>query len=219
MLLAKGLYFIFWGLLVAVLTTAQLVISADTQRFAEFAFGGGLAGIVAGTWRLRQARLNDAGMSAVAWQARARTALWCAGLTGYFGAFFLLWQRLPENSYLLANAAGFVGAGIAFLIALSRAISAMASATGERDLVVESKLFSAGNVALLLVPFVCVAVFVLRMVVTYEADPLQVLRFLAVKAGVWVTTVMLLPFALTASLVWVAKDAVVRRLMRIGSPD
>ncbi len=209
----QGLYFIFWGLIVAVLAGTQLVTSPGTQRFVEFFLCGGFAAIIAGTYRLRQARLSAAGANAAVWRSRVNVAVWCAGLTGYFGLFFLLWRRLPANSYLLLNAAGSVGAGIAFLIALSRAITAMASATGDRELVVESKLFGAGNVVLLLVPFLGATAFVLRMVYAYGADPLQVLQYLVRKAGLVATTVLLLPFALTASLAWVAKDAVVRRLM------
>jgi len=54
--LAQGFYFIFWGLLVTVLTAAQLLMPIEISPFAELFLGVGVLATLIGSWRLYQVR-------------------------------------------------------------------------------------------------------------------------------------------------------------------
>ena len=77
--LTQGFYFVIWGLLVTVLTSALLMILTEILPFAELFLGLGVLATVVGSWRLYQVRsLGNL------WQRRTRTTLALAGLMMYF---------------------------------------------------------------------------------------------------------------------------------------
>lgn len=213
--LVQGFYFIFWGLLVAVLTGVQLVTVSETQRLLQAFLGAGVIAALVGAWRLRQARFDVAGMSLVArrWNRRARETLVAAALMAYFSVFFLLWRCVPGSGFLLTNTFAFLGVGILFVIALNRAIAALAGVIENRDLGVEAKLFGAGNLVFSLLPFVTLMGYACVVALRNQVSALDVLQVLAIRANLVVILVMLLPFSLSLSLVWIAKDAALRRLI------
>src|SRR5258708_27730136 len=96
--LAQGFYFIFWGLLLTVLTGAQLLMPIDMPPFAESFLGVGVLATLLGSWRLYQVRsLGEM------WRRRIRVAFTLAMLMEYFCIFFYLWRRAPLSVYLLRN--------------------------------------------------------------------------------------------------------------------
>jgi len=205
--LAQGLYFIFWGLLLAVVVGAQIVIVLWRHTFAELFLGAGVLAVLAGTWRLRQARLD------AAWQATMRWPWRWAVLTTYFCVVFYMWRRVPLQPYLQTNALGFLACGIAYLISLSGAVGALTRRLGRTDLARESRWFGAVSVTLLLAPAVAALGYVGVMAVRHDENPL--LQFQELLG--WITgpvmLVLLLPLSLTLGMVWAAKDATLRRLM------
>lgn len=218
--LVQGFYFVFWGLLVAVVAGAQLAIVLAPQRLLEAFLGGGVLATLVGTWRLQQVRLESTSPVEVGarWRGRIRATVWLSASMVYFGGIFLLWRRAPTNLYLSANALAFVGAGIGFIVLLNRAIAAMAAAFDHHELAVESKIYGAGNIAFLLLPFFGVGAFVLTAVITKGASPVDALQFLLVRTTLFPFIIVLLPFSLSLSLVWVAKDATLRRLAAVNRP-
>ena len=54
--LAQGFYFIFWGLLLTVLTGVELLMLIDMPPFAESLLGVGVLTTLIGSWRLYQVR-------------------------------------------------------------------------------------------------------------------------------------------------------------------
>lgn len=211
--LAQGFYFIFWGLLVAVVVGAQVLVAPGLRTFAELFLGGGVAATLVGTWRLHQAS-----SLAEPWTKRTPILLALAGLLAYFCVFFYLWRRLPTSTYLLANVLAFIVTGILYVIMFSRTVSALATVFGRRGLALESQAFSAGNIGLLLLPFAGAILYVMVMAVIHKSNPLSQLQFLLGRANLWVLLVVLLPFSLTLSLAWACKDAVLRQLASAG-PD
>ena len=205
--LAQGFYFIFWGLLTAVLVGSQLLMALGTRTFAEIFLGAGVLATLVGTWRLYQVRtLGEA------WTSRTGAALSVAALMTYFCLFFYLWRRLPTNTYLMSNALAFIVTGILYVILFGRAVAAMATAFGRRNLALESQVFSAGNIGLLLLPFICALAYVLIMAAANKTSPLGELLFLLERANLLVVVVLLLPFSLTLSLAWACKDSILRQL-------
>jgi hypothetical protein len=211
--LAQGFYFVFWGLLLTVLTGVELLMLIDMPPFAESLLGVGVLTTLIGSWRLYQVR--SLGES---WRQRIRWTFGLAMLMGYFCLFFYLWRRVPMSMYLLGNVLAFAAAGIVYVIAFNRVVAALATALGRKDMVFESRMFGSGNVGLLLLPFACVIAYIIGMAVFQHSDPLSELRFLLGRANLLIIVVLLLPFSLTLSLAWSCKDAVLRQLSALDHP-
>jgi hypothetical protein len=208
--LTQGFYFIFWGLLVTVLTAAQLLMPIEIPPFAELFLGAGVLATLIGSWRLYQVRsLGEL------WHKRVRRTLAVAGLLAYFCLFFYLWRRAPQSTYLMGNMLAFAAAGICYVIAFNRVVAALALALGRKDMALESRMFGSGNIGLLLVPFACVVAYIIGMAVFQRSDPLAELRFVLSRANLVVIILLLLPFSLTLSLAWSCKDAVLRQLSKL----
>jgi hypothetical protein len=204
--LAQGLYFIFWGLLLAVIVGAQIVIVLWLRTFAELFLGAGVLAVLAGSWRLRQVRLD------VGWQASARRTLGWALLTTYFCVVFYMWRQAPLQPYLQANALGFVGCGIGYLISLSSTLAALNHGLGRPDLAREARWFGGVTMTLMLGPFVAALGYVSVMAIRYGENPLLEFQEVLSRISGPVMLVLLLPLSLTLGMVWAAKDATLRRL-------
>ena len=211
--LAQGFYFVFWGLLLTVLTGAQLLMPIDMPPFAEAFLGVGVLATLIGSWRLYQVR--SLGKS---WHQRIRQAFTLAAMMTYFCVFFYLWRRVPMSAYLLGNVLAFAATGIVYVIAFNRVVAVLAAALGRKDMVFESRMFGSGNIGLLLLPFACIIAYIIGMAVLQHSDPISELRFLLGRANLLVIVVLLLPFSLTLSLAWSCKDAVLRQLSALDHP-
>ncbi len=211
--LAQGFYFIFWGLLVTVLTGAQLLMPIEIPPFAELFLGVGVLGTVIGSWRLYQVRSLGK-----LWHVRMRWTLILAALMVYFSLFFHVWRRVPESTYLLGNVLAFAATGIAYVIAFNRVVAVLATTLGRKDMALESRVFGTGNIGLLLLPFAGIIAYIISMAVLQKSDLLTELRFLIGRANLVIIIVLLLPFSLTLSLAWSCKDAVLRQLSNLDDP-
>jgi hypothetical protein len=211
--LAQGFYFVFWGLLVTVLTGAQLLMPIEIPPFAELFLGVGVLATLVGSWRLYQVRsLGEL------WHRRMGRALTLAALMTYFCLFFYLWRRAPGSAYLLGNVLAFAATGIAYVISFNRVVAVLATALGRKDMAFESRVFGSGNVGLLLLPFACIVVYIIAVAVLQKTSPVSVLGYLLGRANLLVIVVLLLPLSLTLSLAWSCKDAVLRQLSRLDHP-
>ena len=211
--LAQGFYFVFWGLLLTVLTGAQLLMPIDMPPFAESFLGVGVLATLIGSWRLYQVR--SLGKS---WHRRIRQAFVLALLMTYFCVFFYMWRRVPMSAYLLGNVLAFAASGIVYIIVFNRVVAVLAAALGRKDMVFESRMFGSGNIGLLLLPFACIIAYIIGMAVLQRSDPISELRFLLGRANLLIIVVLLLPFSLTLSLAWSCKDAVLRQLSALDHP-
>jgi hypothetical protein len=136
-----------------------------------------------------------------------------AVLMTYFCTFFYMWRRVPTNVYLLGNALAFPGTAIVYMIMLNRAVAALAIVLDRRELLLESRLFSVSNVGFLLVPFAGTLIYLGIASALRQSTMLIELEYLLARSNLIVAILLLLPFSLTLSLAWVAKDATLRELM------
>jgi len=167
--------------------------------------GAGLIGMVLGSWRLQQARELS-----TEWNGQARRLLWLAVAVAYLYPFFYMWRHLPTNLYLLGHAIAFVGGFIYWTSLLDSTVATLGRAIRRRSLVIQSVLFS-GATFLLVLPFLLLAQS-LVMAATQGYDPLALLRLLLTKIHPVFVLALLVPFSLTLSLVWAAKDLALQLL-------
>jgi hypothetical protein len=209
---AQGCYAIFWGLLMAVVVGTQLVIAPRFRSLGEALLGAGVLAVLAGAWRLHQARLPARAI----WRGRTRWALAAAGLMAYFCVLFYFWLRLPTSRYLAANALAFVGATILFLFQFCRVIAAFGAALGERQLMAEARMYAAGSAVLLGAPFAGAVAVLLAATFTQHSHVVTGLLAWLGRANTAALLIFLLPFSLTLALAWAAKDVALRKLVAAG---
>ena len=211
---AQGLYFIFWGLLVSIVVGTQILATLWLRSFAELFLAAGVLATLVGAWRLTQARLDRLQPAELSrrWRVRTRWIFWLAMLLAYFCVLFFMWRRAVDSLYLQVNALVFVGVGICYLILLSRTVAALALGLGNDELALESRLFNASNIGLLLLPFLGALGYVAVMAVRRESDLLDEFNLLLSQLNTLTALVFLLPLSLTLAVVWAAKDMALRRL-------
>ena len=217
--LVQGFYAIFWGLILTAVVAAHLLAGSRPALtyISGFDIGLlalGLAAVLIGSWRLWRVRLggDDADRQRIAWRERTETLLGAAVMLVYFAVFFCAWRQLPHNEYLLANALAFLGAGVVYTVLLNRVVSVLAPALGRRDLAVESKWYGAGSIGFLLLPLIGVLVYAFVVAAVKHTSVVPEIIRLADRANIVLVGVLLLPFSLTLSLIWAAKDAVLEQL-------
>jgi len=214
--LVQGFYAIFWGLILTAMMAAQLLAGPRPHAFDVGLLALGLVAVLIGSWRLWRVRLggDDADRQRVAWRERTETLLGTAVVLAYFAAFFCAWRRVPHSEYLLANALAFLGAGVVYTVLLNRVVSALAPALGRRDLVVESKWYGAGSIGFLLLPLVGVLVYAFGEAAIHNTSAVFEILWLLDRTNIVLVGLLLLPFSLTLSLIWEAKDAMLEQLSR-----
>ncbi len=223
--LVHGLYFIFLGYLAALSATIELIIvapvsatieqfvAASIRPFHFFVAGAGILGILAGSWRLCQVRAVGR-----QWRLCTRGLLVLAVLLAYLFPFFCMWRRLPDNLYLLGHMLVWMGALICHAGLLNLTVGAFGRFARRTSLVVQSILFAWITLVLLFIPFVAIA----RQLVladTQGVDPVRALQFFLEHLPPFMTLGLLLPFSLTLSLVWAAKDIALRWQARGTDPS
>jgi len=197
--LAQGFYFTFWGTLAVLAATMESLVVLTMRLFHATVLGAGLIGMVVGAWRLQQAR----GLGGE-WNIHARRLLWLAAAVAYLCPFFYMWRHLPKNLYLLGHAVVFVGGFIYWTSLLDSTIATLGRVLRRRSLVIQSVVFS-GATFVLAVPFLLLAQSMV-MAATQDYDPLTMLQLLLTKIHPVFVLVVLVPFSLSLSLVWAAKD-------------
>lgn len=218
--LIQGLYAIFWGLLTMAVVGTQMLVRVWLPLLAEAALVGAAAAVAVGAWRLGQVHLASLQTVAVRMRWKRRTLLlrWAAALQLYFAALFCLWWRAPRELYLLANAVAFVFVAIGFLILFNRTIVVLGEVFERSELAWEARLFGLGNIGLLLLPVGALALYVFVAAAVYDMEAVWVLHRLLSRVNWPILIVLLLPFSLTLSLAWAAKDAAARALLTQSAP-
>jgi hypothetical protein len=217
--LAQGFSFIFWGSLAVLSTMTDFWVTltvlpiiaeasaAPTFRVYPLVIGGaGAFGMLAGSWRLYQTRdlAHD-------WKNYTHGLLVTATLIAYLFPFFCMWLRLPANMYLLCHALIWVGMLIGHLSLLSVAVGTLARLVGRPWLAGQALLYGGVVFIVLFAPFVLFARSLI--LITWRGDdPLAALQLLMEHVHPAYVLAALIPFSLTLSLAWTAKDMALRGL-------
>ena len=204
--LAQGFYFIFWGSL-AVLSTMAEALGAPTLRLYSIMIGGaGALGMLAGSWRLYQTKdLGRDWKSLHSWAAHR-------GDVGRVSVSVFLHVAACADQFVPALSR----AGVDRRVDLShepveRGRRRARKAGGAIILAVQALFYGGVAFIVLFAPFVLLAQS-LVVATWHGGDPLAALQFLLARIHTVYVLMVLIPFSLTLSLAWTAKDIVLRRL-------
>lgn len=209
--LARGLDFVFAGLLVTIVSVADLLMAIIPRMFSTLIGAGGLIAVLVGAVQMQ--RVHGLGPS---WRGRARWFLISVLATAYLFPFFHFWRHLPRNLYLCGHGLAFFVTFILVMMMLAWTLHALA-ATLRRKMLAWQAMLSIGTLMLVQgVPFLLLAseLFILAQ---RGDDPLILLQlFLSSIHPLWISA-WLLPFTLTLSLAWEAKEIVLVQLLETGN--
>lgn len=204
--LVLAFHFSFWGLLVLLTALAESLVTTYLRPLSGILIGSGSLALAAGAWRMHQViGLGDS------WRRRTRCLVIVTVLDAYLSLFFIMWRQMPTNAYLLAHTLVFFALLLTAICLLCLPVMELAHAADRPGLAVQAGAFGTVAVVLLLPPFGLIAEKMLEANQA-GADPFGLLQFWVTHTSLWITLVWLVPFSLTLSLLWSAKDLVLDRL-------
>ena len=204
--LARGFDFLFAGGVVTIMAVAEMMMSVLPRLFSTFVCGAGLILTVNGTWQLSRVR----GLGA-SWRTRTFWLLVVALATGYLFPFFCVWRTLSRNLYFCGHALAMFAGIIATMILLAWTIGSLALVCERRMLWWQAMISIGAALFVQVAPFLTMAC-VLWMNARQGEDPLLLLQYLLSHLNsIWVS-LWLLPFTLTLSLAWEAKELALEQL-------
>ncbi len=205
--LALGFYFLFWGALLWLVELCASLTAVTLGLMPKLLLIAGSVALVTGAWRLHQVRSLDS-----SWHRRTREMVIITALLAYLCPFFVMWRRLPANIYLLCHVLALVALFNYLMALLCHTVGILGRAAGRRSLVIQAILF--GTVAVVIL-FPALAMLTQAMILVARGghDPFALFQFWMERTPPWAVLGLLLPFGLTLSLVWAAKDVVLNRLL------
>jgi hypothetical protein len=205
--LTLGFYFVFWGALGFLAALTESLTAQQLRLFHLVFMVAGSVGMAAGAWRLHQVRaLGDR------WRRRTRELLIATVLVAYLCPFYLMWREVPLQAYLLGHTLVFAGMFFYALVTMCQTVAGLGRAAGRRPLVIQAIAFGTVTVVVGFPPFVLFGE-VMYLAARAGRDPWALLQLWLARAQFWMVPALLVPFALTLSLVWAAKDLALERLL------
>lgn len=210
--LSLGFYFLFWGLMVLVATLAESLVVLTLRPLSQMLIGAAGLAIANGAWRLH--RITDLGPL---WRTRTRFLLLATVTVAYLSFFYIVWRQLPGNFYFLIHALLFFGLLLLTLCLLCLPVITLAKLANRPGLALQAGGFGTAAVVLLVPPYTLIAIRMLDAA-HRGIDPFSLLQFWLEHIDLWIAMILLVPFSLTLSLLWSAKDLVLEQLNSCEPP-
>ncbi|MBM3858050.1 MAG: hypothetical protein FJ395_00190 [Verrucomicrobia bacterium] len=205
--LAQGFYFLFFGGMASVVFVAEMTLATAPRSFSTPLCAGSLLAMLVGAWRLHC--VKTLGME---WAQSVRCLLIATALLAYLFPFLWAWRQFPRNFYFCCHGLAFLGMLILTVMAMSVASAALARAAGRTGLTWQMVLSLVTALVIQLAPFTYLARLLAGGVMQGEDVMMKLQAFVAHVHLFWVI-LWLLPFTLSLSLVWTAKDIALEQLL------
>ncbi len=212
--LVRGLVILFWALPVS------LVVCVQTARTHLLAGGGVLLPV------LSQAVILHALFLISSFRPRER--VWVRALDRArvlalinlgLAPFLHWWKLMPEVPHYQVAVAVMAATGPAFLAALNLALRRLAAMLPDETLRLEVRLFTNLNLGLLAGLLVLAGLVTLALRLDWMTHlPTMLGRLAAHFGSVLLLALVLLPLALTMSLLWKIKETILRSVFHPGGP-
>ena len=214
--LTRGLSALFWGLPITLLVAVQAATTnwlAALGPFSGVAPAAAYALLFYGLWLMRDFQKQERVWLAALDQAKL------LGLVNVGLAPFLHWyQRLPQVSLFASAVTLLAVTSLLFLLGLNRVLRRLAAMLPDETLRVETAAFTTLNgwLLLLLPSAALVYVLVVRSG-GLSASAQLILQFLEPAQHLALLFLTLLPLAITMSLAWKIKEAILAAVFGEGS--
>ena len=210
----RGLSCLFWGLPLALLACSRTALGDLWSQF-----GPSLPVAACGLVWFGLKQLEGFQTQERVWVRSVHRAELMALLTWALSPFTWWWSRRPEVSLFGASVLLLLFSGLGFLLTLNHALRRLAALLPDETLRSDMRLFTSVNTALLTTLSVFAALWTLaREFPILPAGLEDILEILEQTRIFLVVALGLPPVALTMTLVWKAKEAIVTDVYRVNNP-
>ena len=210
----RGLSCLFWGLPLALLACTRTALG---ELWSQFGIGLPVAScglIWFGLKQLEQFQTQER-----VWVRSVNRAELLALLNLALSPFTWWWSRRPDVALFGASLLLMLFSGLGFLLALNHSLRRLAALLPDETLRSDMRLFTTINTTLLTTLLAFAAAWTLAREFQFLPNHLQeILEVLEQARVLLVVSLGLLPVALTMTLVWKAKEAIVTDVYRGNHP-
>lgn len=209
--LARGFSCLFWGLPLSLLLFTGAVSFRLVLRVRLPAYVLGLLILFCGMWFLRRAPIPTR-----QWSRRIQQAFLVLLVQVYLSPFVHWWRLRPGVLYFSVNVLVLLVATMWGFLLVNQLASEVARVFGDRTFQVEAQLCGWISVLFLLIP--TLVVLVRSVQTTFEWESASVVSLIVIPYLVprWSVAMALLPFTLTMTSTWRAKETCLRALQRLS---
>jgi hypothetical protein len=210
--LVRGLSALFWGLPIA------RVVSVQTCQTSLLAGLGVVPPVLAqGLLYYALAQIARFQPGERVWQRALNHARALAVLNLGLSPFLYWWKMMPESLYFQFAVLVLALSGLLLLITINQLLQRLAAMLPDETLRLETQMFTALNLGLLLGTLVLGAAWVGLRQFPVLSVPWSVLVDFGHRVGLLVLLLLvLLPLALTMALVWKIKETVLASVFALG---
>ncbi len=210
--LVRGLSAIFWGLPITLLVSVQGAATDWLRPMGIFPPVVGTALLFFGL-----VQMDDFQKQERVWQASLERAKLLGLLNLGLAPFIYLWSKQPAETFFAQSVAILTLSSLLFLYTLNQVLQRLTSMLPDETLRTETKLFTALNRYLLLALVALLALYFL--LTQLDSPPLLVellLNLLELGRRSVLLFMVLLPLAMTMTLVWKIKEVVLASVFGQG---
>jgi hypothetical protein len=202
--LVRGLSALFWGLPLTLLVCVRTAM-ADRLRLIEI-----LPPIIAtGLLYYGVSLLADFQKQERVWRLAIERAKVVGIVNIGLAPFIYWWNQIPGNPFYTFALGALMLSGLIFVFNLNHMLQRLAAMLPDETVRMETRLFGAMNLNLLCAILGLVSFYVILQQVNRLPDALvQVLRILEVSRSWMLVFMILLPVAMTMTLIWKIKEVI-----------
>jgi hypothetical protein len=202
--LVRGLTALFWGLPFTLLVSAQSAVAEWLRPLGGLPPIIGTATLCFAVWEIGHFQKEERD-----WQQTLDRAKLLGLINVGLSPFIFFWNKLPAVAYYW-NAVGLLAlTGILFLFSLNQVLQRLAAMLPDETLRADTQVFTSLNLGLMLGMLVLVAVFVtIGQLETLPPIVNNLLNLFYKTRHTLAVFLILLPVAMTMSLIWKIRDVV-----------
>lgn len=207
--LIRGFSWVFWGL---PLTLLLFFGAVEIEVLARLQFPSYALGVLA--LFVGMIRLGRVGPLTGSWLGWARSGILLSFMMLYLAPFVYWWQRAPYVGFFGANMWILLGCTMFILVVVNRLSSELGGRYGDSTFAIEARLCAWSVVVLMMLPF-CIAIgYAYHVQRKYDVPLRSTLGVAHKEMPFWLHVFFLLPFTLTMTTVWKARERAMQGLAR-----
>jgi hypothetical protein len=202
--LVRGLSALFWGLPLTLLVCVRTAM-ADRLRLIEI-----IPPVIAtGLLYYGVSLLADFQKQERIWRLAIDRAKLVAVVNIGLAPFIYWWNQIPGNTFYTLALGALMLSGLIFVFNLNHVLQRLAAMLPDETVRMETRLFGAMNLNLLCAILALVSFYIILQQINHLPDILvQVLRVLEVSRSWMLVFMILLPVAMTMTLIWKIKEVI-----------
>lgn len=223
--LVRGLSTLFWGLPIALVIFGLLwlntVSASGPNALTEWLLSLNVLPPLAATGLLLYGliQLQDFQQQERVWQQTLDRAILVACVNFGLSPFLHWWNQVPAQPYFAATVSLLMLCSLLFLAHLNLVLNRLAAMLPDETLRVETRFFTSLNLCLLaLIAFLLMAYVIIFQLPALPVAVVRILRAVQIVRQWFLLFFLLIPVAMTMTLIWKIKEVILHSLFESPEP-